>query len=170
MIAYFAAGARRRGLAEQSSAACRVVAALLEPRDPSFAATRSRPAPDALDRVTGRERICFEAAKMRANIDGKPRERRHDPPAVAPADSVAILLLGLALFLLLDLERYFSFEMLSRNHAALTSWVAAHMALAALPLRAGLRAGGGLLAADRRAGDAGRRLPVRPVAGRRCCR
>jgi uncharacterized membrane protein YdjX (TVP38/TMEM64 family) len=43
----------------------------------------------------------------------------------------AILLLGLALFLLLDFERYFSFEMLSRNHAVLTSWVAAHMALAA---------------------------------------
>ena len=45
---------------------------------------------------------------------------------------VAVLLLGLALFLLLDLERYFSFEMLSRHHATLTSWVAAHMALAAL--------------------------------------
>ncbi len=44
----------------------------------------------------------------------------------------AILLLGLALFLLLDLERYFSFEMLSRNHAALTSWVAGHVVLAAL--------------------------------------
>ena len=44
----------------------------------------------------------------------------------------AILLLGLALFLLLDLERYFSFEMLSRNHAVLVSWVAGHMALAAL--------------------------------------
>ena len=45
---------------------------------------------------------------------------------------VAVLLLGLALFLLLDLERYFSFEMLSRHHATLTSWVAAHMALAAI--------------------------------------
>jgi uncharacterized membrane protein YdjX (TVP38/TMEM64 family) len=44
----------------------------------------------------------------------------------------AILLLGLALFLLLDLEHYFSFEMLSRNHAVLTSWVAAHVVLAAL--------------------------------------
>jgi uncharacterized membrane protein YdjX (TVP38/TMEM64 family) len=43
---------------------------------------------------------------------------------------VAILLVGLALFLLLDLERYFSFEMLSRHHAELTSWVAAHIALA----------------------------------------
>ena len=43
---------------------------------------------------------------------------------------VAVLLLGLALFLLLDLERYFSFEMLGRHHATLTSWVAAHMALA----------------------------------------
>jgi len=43
---------------------------------------------------------------------------------------VAILLVGLALFLLLDLERYFSFEMLSRHHAVLTSWVTAHIALA----------------------------------------
>jgi uncharacterized membrane protein YdjX (TVP38/TMEM64 family) len=48
---------------------------------------------------------------------------------VAP---VAILLLGLALFLLLGLERYVSFEMLSRNHAALTSWVGEHAVLAAL--------------------------------------
>jgi uncharacterized membrane protein YdjX (TVP38/TMEM64 family) len=43
---------------------------------------------------------------------------------------VAVLLLGLALFLLLDLERYFSVEMLSRHHATLTSWVAGHVALA----------------------------------------
>lgn len=43
----------------------------------------------------------------------------------------AILLLGLALFLLLGLERYFSFEMLSRHHAALTTWVGANVALAA---------------------------------------
>jgi uncharacterized membrane protein YdjX (TVP38/TMEM64 family) len=45
---------------------------------------------------------------------------------------VAILLLGLALFLLLGLERYFSYESLSRNHAHLTAWVAANGALAAL--------------------------------------
>jgi len=45
---------------------------------------------------------------------------------------VAILLLGLALFLLFGLERYFSFEMLSRHHAELAAWVAAHVALAAL--------------------------------------
>lgn len=45
---------------------------------------------------------------------------------------VAVLLLGLALFLLLGLERYFSFEMLSRHHADLTSWVAGHAVLAAL--------------------------------------
>ena len=45
---------------------------------------------------------------------------------------VAILLLGLALFLLLGLERYFSFEMLSRNHAALASWVSQHAVAAAL--------------------------------------
>ena len=45
---------------------------------------------------------------------------------------VAILLLGLALFLLFDLERYFSFEMLSRHHAELASWVGANVALAAL--------------------------------------
>jgi uncharacterized membrane protein YdjX (TVP38/TMEM64 family) len=44
----------------------------------------------------------------------------------------AVLLLGLALFLLLGLERYFSFEMLSRHHATLTSWVAERAALAAL--------------------------------------
>ena len=35
----------------------------------------------------------------------------------------AILLLGLALFLLFGLERYFSFEMLSRHHATLAAWV-----------------------------------------------
>ena len=40
----------------------------------------------------------------------------------------AILLLGLALFLALGLERYFSFEMLSRHHAALTAWVQHHSA------------------------------------------
>ena len=45
---------------------------------------------------------------------------------------VAILLLGLALFLLFGLERYFSFEMLSRNHAALTAWVGENELLAAL--------------------------------------
>ena len=44
----------------------------------------------------------------------------------------AILLLGLALFLLLGLERYFSFEMLGRHHAALALWVGEHVALAAL--------------------------------------
>jgi len=44
----------------------------------------------------------------------------------------AILLLGLALFLLFGLERYFSFEMLSRHHAALLAWVAANTALAML--------------------------------------
>jgi len=45
---------------------------------------------------------------------------------------VAILLLGLALFLLLDLERYFSFEMLGRHQAELMSWVANHVVVAAL--------------------------------------
>ena len=45
---------------------------------------------------------------------------------------VAVLLLGLALFLLFDLERYFSFEMLSRHHAELASWVGGNVALAAL--------------------------------------
>ena len=45
---------------------------------------------------------------------------------------VAILLLGLALFFLLGLGRYFSFESLARNHAELTAWVAANGALAAL--------------------------------------
>src|SRR5882757_4177641 len=45
---------------------------------------------------------------------------------------VAILLLGLVLFLLLGLGRYFSFEALSHNHAELTAWVAANGVLAAL--------------------------------------
>ncbi len=45
---------------------------------------------------------------------------------------VAILLLGLALFLLLGLSRHFSFDTLSRNHAELTAWVAANGGLAAL--------------------------------------
>ena len=45
---------------------------------------------------------------------------------------VAVLLLGLALFLLFDLARYFSFEMLSRHHAELASWVGGNVALAAL--------------------------------------
>lgn len=44
---------------------------------------------------------------------------------------VAVLLLGLALFLLFDLERFFSFDMLSRHHAELAAWVASHAALAA---------------------------------------
>ena len=42
---------------------------------------------------------------------------------------VAILLAGLATFLLLGLERYFSFEMLARHKATLTAWVAAHQVL-----------------------------------------
>src|SRR5437763_9006683 len=45
---------------------------------------------------------------------------------------VAILLLGLALFLLLGLGRHFSFDTLSRNNAELTAWVAANGGLAAL--------------------------------------
>jgi uncharacterized membrane protein YdjX (TVP38/TMEM64 family) len=45
---------------------------------------------------------------------------------------VAILLAGLALFLLLGLERYFSFDMLSRHQAALIRWVVENKALAAI--------------------------------------
>jgi uncharacterized membrane protein YdjX (TVP38/TMEM64 family) len=45
---------------------------------------------------------------------------------------VAILLLGLALFIALGLERHFSFETLARNHAELSAWVAANGVLAAL--------------------------------------
>lgn len=45
---------------------------------------------------------------------------------------VAILLAGLAIFLLLGLERYFSFDMLARHKATLTMWVADHRLLAAL--------------------------------------
>ncbi len=44
---------------------------------------------------------------------------------------VAILLAGLAIFLLLGLDRYFSFEMLARHKATVTAWVAAHRLLAA---------------------------------------
>jgi uncharacterized membrane protein YdjX (TVP38/TMEM64 family) len=45
---------------------------------------------------------------------------------------VAILLLGLALFLLLGLERYFSFEMMREHQAALADWVAHNQLVAAL--------------------------------------
>jgi len=45
---------------------------------------------------------------------------------------VAILLLGLALFLLLDCKRFVSFEMLSRHHVTLVAWVTQN------PLQAGL--------------------------------
>ena len=45
---------------------------------------------------------------------------------------VAILLLGLALFFLLDLERLFSFGTLSRHHAELSAWVATHHGVAEL--------------------------------------
>ena len=45
---------------------------------------------------------------------------------------VAILLLGLALFLLLDCKRFVSFEMLSRHHVALAAWVAQNPLLASL--------------------------------------
>lgn len=45
---------------------------------------------------------------------------------------VAILLLGLALFLLLDCKRFVSFEMLSRHHVALVAWVAQNPVQASL--------------------------------------
>ena len=45
---------------------------------------------------------------------------------------VAILLLGLVLFLSFGLERYFSFEMLSRHHVTLAAWVAQNPVLASL--------------------------------------
>jgi uncharacterized membrane protein YdjX (TVP38/TMEM64 family) len=45
---------------------------------------------------------------------------------------VVILLAGLVLFLLLGLERYLSYDMLARNKAVVTAWVAAHTLLAAL--------------------------------------
>ncbi len=43
---------------------------------------------------------------------------------------VVILLLGLALFFLLGLQRHFSFETLSRNHADLAAWVMSHRVVA----------------------------------------
>jgi uncharacterized membrane protein YdjX (TVP38/TMEM64 family) len=60
-----------------------------------------------------------------ANDDMSPKMWRRLVP-------VAILLLGLALFLLLGLERYFSFEMLSEHQATLADWVAHHELLAAV--------------------------------------
>lgn len=45
---------------------------------------------------------------------------------------VAILLAGLALFLLLGLERYVSYDMLCRHQAMLTAWVASNNVLAAV--------------------------------------
>jgi uncharacterized membrane protein YdjX (TVP38/TMEM64 family) len=45
---------------------------------------------------------------------------------------VAVLLTGLVLFWAFGLSRYFSFDTLSRHHAELTAWVAAHGVLAAL--------------------------------------
>jgi uncharacterized membrane protein YdjX (TVP38/TMEM64 family) len=54
------------------------------------------------------------------------------PPMWRRLLPVAILLLGLALFLLLGLERHFSFETLSRHHAELTAWVSAHHVVAEL--------------------------------------
>ena len=50
---------------------------------------------------------------------------------------VAVLLLGLALFLLSGLQRHFSFETLSRNHGELVAWVAAHRIVADLAFVAG---------------------------------
>jgi uncharacterized membrane protein YdjX (TVP38/TMEM64 family) len=48
---------------------------------------------------------------------------------LAPA---AILLLGLVLFLAFGLERYFSFDMLRRHHAALAAWVVDNTLLAVI--------------------------------------
>jgi uncharacterized membrane protein YdjX (TVP38/TMEM64 family) len=45
---------------------------------------------------------------------------------------VAILLLGLVCFLLSGVQRHISFETISRNHAELTTWVAANRAPAAI--------------------------------------
>ena len=45
---------------------------------------------------------------------------------------VALLLLGVVLFLAFDLKRHFSFDTIRSNHADLTTWVAAHGAVAAL--------------------------------------
>jgi uncharacterized membrane protein YdjX (TVP38/TMEM64 family) len=45
---------------------------------------------------------------------------------------VAVLLLGLALFLMTGLERHFSFAMLCDNHAEITAWVAAHRVVSEL--------------------------------------
>lgn len=54
------------------------------------------------------------------------------PPLWRRLLPVAILLLGLALFLVFGVERHMTFETLSRNHAELTAWVRANGVLAAL--------------------------------------
>jgi uncharacterized membrane protein YdjX (TVP38/TMEM64 family) len=69
---------------------------------------------------------------MRANIARESPKADMTLPSWRRLIPAAILLLGLALFLMLGLERYFSFEMLSRHHAALTLWVERHVVLAAL--------------------------------------
>src|SRR4051794_27612905 len=69
-------------------------------------------------------------AAINAKDDMSPKTWRRLVP-------VAILLLGLALFLLLGLERFFSFEMLGEHQAALADWVARHEILAALTYVAG---------------------------------
>jgi len=69
---------------------------------------------------------------LQANIEASDAKQQMTLPMWRRLIPVAILLLGLALFLLLGLERYFSFEMLSRNQAALAAWVAEHEVLAEL--------------------------------------
>jgi uncharacterized membrane protein YdjX (TVP38/TMEM64 family) len=71
-------------------------------------------------------------ARARANIDPADAKDDMTPTMWRRLIPVAVLLLGLALFLLLGLERYFSFEMLSENQAALGEWVARYELLAAL--------------------------------------
>src|SRR5512143_1840149 len=60
-----------------------------------------------------------------------------NPPMWRRLLPLAFLLLGLTLFLLLGLERHFSFETLCENHAELTAWVAANRIVSELAFVAG---------------------------------
>src|SRR5664279_2614199 len=103
---------------------------------------------------------------MKVNIAGKPRERQHDLPAVAPADSrggpaaragAFPAARSRTLFLLRDAEP-------SSRDADSLGGGTRRAGGAPLPRR--LCIGGGVLVAHRRDRDAGRRIPVRTLAWR----
>lgn len=76
--------------------------------------------------------MCFVVCggtSIIATNDGKGRMNASTPRRLLP---VAILLGGLALFFLLGLQRYFSFDLLSQHQARLVAWVGAHRLAAML--------------------------------------